>query len=114
MHFSGRQRYLVCVVIARGNYPAQDVLQLRVIADQFQKRFAMGTRFADAQDIFCSRVEPDDQQRLIEQNDTRTQAVEDLSGMVVERAAARTLRSAVTGWTVLGVFFYRPITFCCT
>jgi hypothetical protein len=64
--------------------------------------------FADAEDVFSGGVEADDQQGPIEENDARTQAVENFQGVPVKDAAAGTLCPAIAA------FFYRLMTFCCT
>ena len=59
--------------------PAQDISQLRFIVNQPLERFTLRAACTDAEYVLCCTVQADDQQILIEQNDSRTQAVEDIA-----------------------------------
>jgi len=71
-------------VIARLNNAAQDVAQFRLIIDQPQQCFAASAPCTDAENIFRGRIEADDQQVRIKQNDARAKAIENLFCVVVE------------------------------
>ena len=79
MSFGGSKPHLDRVVIACRDDAAQDISQLRFIVNQPLERFALRAAFTDAEYVLCCTVQTDDQQILIEQNDSRTQAVEDIS-----------------------------------
>ena len=48
----------------------QDVVHLFIIADQLQQGLMCGSRLADTEKIFCSRIEPFDQQVFVNDDDT--------------------------------------------
>jgi len=56
-------------VIACADHACQNVLELRIVADQPQQRFAASSFFADAEQVFRRRIESDDQKRTIQQDD---------------------------------------------
>jgi hypothetical protein len=74
-------------MVARIQYSRQDVAQLRLIPDQSQQRSTASALHADAEEIFGSRVEIDNQQIVVEKYDARAQAIEDSCGIVVQAAA---------------------------
>jgi hypothetical protein len=47
-------------MVARCADPAQDVAQLGIVVEQSQQGFAACTALADAENIFCGRVEAQD------------------------------------------------------
>lgn len=79
MNFGGSQAQLHRILIARREGATQDVSQLRFVVDQPLQRFTVRTACADAEYVLCCRVQADDQQILIEQNDSRTQTIEDIA-----------------------------------
>lgn len=66
----------------------QDVSKLRFIVNKAQQRLATCTPRADAENIFCRWVKPDDKQATVQQNDAATQAVENALRLFVEVCAA--------------------------
>lgn len=124
MHFGGRQAYLVCVMIAGGVDSCEDVTELRFVVQQPEQRLADRTSLADAQNVLSGRVDPLDQEVVVEQDDARTQAAQDVSGQTIEAAAvagcaataivARFVAGSVVG-RAFGQRTGRPmIVFCCT
>jgi len=67
-------------VIAGRHYAAQDVAQFRLVVDEAQQRFTARPALADAEDVFGRRVQADDEQVTIEEDDAGTEAVEDIGG----------------------------------
>lgn len=94
MNFGWRQLHFVGVVIAGFDDAREDVPQLGFVADELQQGFIASTRFTDAKYVFGGRIEANDEQGFIEKDDACAEAVENLSGMLVERAAAGAFRSA--------------------
>jgi hypothetical protein len=60
---------LICVVIAGGDDAAQDVPQLGFVVDEPQQRFTARAPYTDAENVFRGRVEADDEQVAVEQDD---------------------------------------------
>jgi hypothetical protein len=89
----------VGVVVARLNHATQQVPKLRVVVEQAQQRPSAGAGLADSKDVLGGGIQADDQQVLVEQDDARTQAVEDVFSVVLECAAVvgvpERLRAAV-------------------
>lgn len=79
MSLGGPEPHLDRIVIARRDDAAQDISQLRFIVNQPLERFTLRAACADAEYVLCCTVQADDQQILIEQNDSRAQAVEDIA-----------------------------------
>jgi hypothetical protein len=67
-------------VIAGRHDAAQDVAHFRLIIDQAQQGVTEGAPLADTEDVFGSGIHTDNQQIVIQKNDARTQAVEDVIG----------------------------------
>ncbi len=88
MNLGGPQPHLDRVVFARRNDAAQDISQLRFIVNQPLERFPLRAAFTDTEYVLCCRVQADDQQILIEQNDARTQAFEDIARFSVDGPVA--------------------------
>ena len=82
----GPEPQFVGVVIAAAHDAAQDIAQFRFVVDQPQQRRAARPLRADAEDVFCGRIQADDQQVGVEQDDARAQAVENFLCVAVERA----------------------------
>ena len=99
--FVGRQAHLVGVVITGRGNSGQHVAQFRFVIDELQQGFATGAAAADAEHVLGSRVQINDKQAVIEQDDAGTQAVEDAGGMFVQRSVAGTaaLYRTVLCWT---------------
>jgi hypothetical protein len=55
------------MIAARDN-ATQDIAQLWFIIDQPQQRIALGALHADAKNVFCGRIEVDDQEAAVEKN----------------------------------------------
>ena len=110
MHFGWPQTQLVRIVIAGRNYPAEDVAQLRFIIDKSQQRLATRAPLADAENVLRGRIQADDEQVLVEQNDARAQAVEYVRGFSVDGPVVVGSRRA----GVLAVAYGMTTVFCCT
>lgn len=68
-------------------YAAEDIAKLWFIVNQPQQRFAARAPRADAQDVFRRRIQANDKQVRVEQDDARTQVTENLSRVVVKKSA---------------------------
>ena len=104
------ESHLVRVVVARFQDTTKDVSQLWFVIDQLQQGLTFGSLCAYTEDVFGGRIEACDQQARIEQDDARTQAVEDSSGILVKG-------SVVTGTVPLPGPAYRLTVLtvlCCT
>jgi hypothetical protein len=64
-------------VIAGYADPAEDVTQLGVVVEEPEQRFAPRAPLADAENIFRSGIEAQDEQVPVQQDDAGAQAVED-------------------------------------
>ena len=94
MHLGRAQSHLVGVIVTGLQYPPEDVPHLGLVVDQSQQRLAARTLQADAEDVLRRRIEIDDQQAVVDENDARAKAVENSLGIVCRRAAvAGTLRA---------------------
>lgn len=89
MHFGRRQFHFVGVVIAGRRDARQDFPHLGLVVHKPQQRLAACTLTADAKNILSGRVEVNDKQAFVKQDDAGRQAVEDVAGVGVERSAAR-------------------------
>jgi len=69
MHFSRRQPQFVGEVIAACEHTAQDIAHFWFVVNESQQRFTSRTLLTNAQYILGRRVEADDQQVLIQQDD---------------------------------------------
>ena len=104
VHLCRCKLHFVCVVIAGRNNPAKDIVQFRVITDKHQKRLAAGAGLANTENVFTRRVETDDQQGPVEQNDACAQAIENVSGVFVKKAATGAFAAAAAGGRYRMVF----------
>lgn len=77
MNFGGRQPHLVGIGRSAVPDPMQNALQFVVVADQLQQRLAVCTRQADTQQGFGRRIEPVDQQAVIDDDDRGIQLFRD-------------------------------------
>ena len=80
-----REAQLVRVLVAGGGDAAENLLHFRLVIHEAQQGLASRARTADAEYVFSGRVQVDDEQMLIQQDDARVQAVEDTAGVVVQR-----------------------------
>jgi len=69
MYFCRRKPHFVRIVIARDADATQNVPQLRFIVEQSQQRLAASAACADSEDVFCRRVESNNKQAAVEQDD---------------------------------------------
>ena len=90
MHFGRRQLHLIGVVVARRRHARQDFAHLRFVVDELQQGLVTRPGTTDPEDVFGGRVEVDDQQVVVEQNDARAQGVEDVAGIVAEGSVTGT------------------------
>lgn len=86
MNFSGAESQLVGVVIAGLENAAKNVSQFGFVVDEAQQGLALCPLHADAKDIFRGRIEVDDQQVVVDENDARAQAVKNTFGVRVARS----------------------------
>ena len=120
MHLGGCKADFVCVMIAGGVDSREDVTEFRFIVQQSEQGLADGPDLADPQNVFRGGIDPLDQKIVIQQDDTRAQAAEDVSGQRIEAAAVAgcTATAIAIGFVVGFVFRQRPgrpmIVFCCT
>ena len=80
MHLRWREVQLVCVMVTRRENAAQDVAHLGFVVDELEQRLSARALLADAENVLCCRVEPDNQEVLVEQDDARAQVVEYVPG----------------------------------
>jgi len=69
MDLCSTQADLVRIVIARLNDATQDIAQLRIIISKPQQRFALRPLRTYTKDVFGGRVEADDQEAFVQQDD---------------------------------------------
>jgi hypothetical protein len=67
----------------------QDIAQFGIIVDERQQRLTDGTGRTYAQQVFGSRIEFDDEEIMIEQNDGGSEAVDDACWKLRVSCAAR-------------------------
>jgi len=97
VHFGWCEAQFVGKVVTRCDDTTQNVAHLGFVIDKPQKRLTAGTLLADTEDVFCSRIEPDNQEVRIEKNDARTQGIDNSVGVAGERAAVAGAALARTG-----------------
>ena len=95
VHLGRRQRHLVCVVIAGYQHATQHVAHLRLIIDKLQQRFAVCALLTDAEDILGGRVQANDQQVVVQQDDAGAQTFENSPGIATEGSVV--IESAAVG-----------------
>jgi hypothetical protein len=88
-------------VIAGRCNAGEHISEFRFVIDELQQRFAASTAAADAEHILGGRIQVDDEQVVIEQDDAGTQAVEYVRGVFVQRPVTGTarLQRTVLCWT---------------
>ena len=79
MHLRRGEPNLVGVVIPGDRNTAQDLAHLRFVVDKLQQRLAACAPAADTKNVFCGRVQVNDEQMLIQQDDAGAQAVENVA-----------------------------------
>lgn len=97
MHLGRGKVHFIRIVITCFYDAAQDIAQLGIIIDETQQGLPFCTLLADAENVLGGRVQADDQQARVKQDDARTQAVEYALGFVVEGAAVVRLRRPLAG-----------------
>ncbi len=112
MHFGRRKTHFVGVMIAGCCDTPQDIAHLRLVVDELQQRLAASPLLADAQDVLRRRIQRDDQEAVVEQDDARAQAVEDVCGVTQQRAAVVVIRRVAI--TVAPVGYRLSMLVCCT
>lgn len=106
MYLGGSESYFVSVVIAGCSDARKDVTHLWFVVNKLQQRLSACASFADTEYVFCGGIQADNQQVFVEQNNARTERVENRPGVGVDGAV-------VAGTARLVGAFYR-IEFCCT
>lgn len=91
MHLGSRKAHFVCIVIAGPANAAENIAQLRLVVEKPQQGMAACALRADSENVFGGRVQRDDQQITVDQNDARAQAVQDGLGVPVRAAVAARL-----------------------
>jgi hypothetical protein len=86
VNFRWSEAHLVREMIPRHRDAGQDLAHLRFVVDESKKGLAARARPADAEHVFSSGIQVENEQVVIEQNDARAQAVEDASGVVLKRS----------------------------
>ena len=88
-------------MIAGHRNARQHIPQFGFIIDELQQGFAAGAAAADSEDVLGGRVQVDDEQVVIEQDDPGAQAVDYVRGVFVQRsvAGAAGLQRTVLCWT---------------
>jgi hypothetical protein len=101
MDLGRRETHFIGKVIAGRGDAAQDFAHFGFVVDEAQQRLATRPRTADAENIFGGRVQVDDEKIVVEQDDTRTQAVDDSGGVAAEWSVAgpATFQRTVACWT---------------
>lgn len=88
MHLCRRQVQFIPVMVAGRYNAAQDVAHLGFVVDQLQQGLAARACLADAEDVLGCRIERNDQQVDVEQNDAGTQVIENMAGSFAQPPAA--------------------------
>ncbi len=88
--FGRRQAEFVGVLVTGCRDPTEYLAHFRLVVHEPQQRLAPGARTTDAEDVFGGRVEVDDQQVFVEENDARVEAVENEAGIFVKRSVTGT------------------------
>ena len=88
MDLGRRQAHFIGEVVAGRSNAAEDLAHFRLIVDEPQQRLAARAGAADAQNVLGRRVQVDNEQIVIQQDDARSQAVDDLAGIAAERSVA--------------------------
>jgi hypothetical protein len=70
-------------MVAGGTDPAEDVAQFGVVVEQAQQGFAARPPLAHTEYVFGRRIQADDEPVPVEQDDTGTQTVEDMTRLLV-------------------------------
>jgi hypothetical protein len=81
-------------MIAGADDPREDVLEFLFVADEPEQRLAASPFCADPEEIFCSRIERNDQERAVQKDDAGIEAFEDVAGFPVEYLAVVVRRTA--------------------
>ena len=71
MHLGWCEAHFVCVMIPGREHPGKDVSHFRFVVDKLEQRLAARAPLADAEDVFCRRIQSDDKEMVVEQNDAR-------------------------------------------
>jgi hypothetical protein len=98
MHLGRGQPHFVGVTIAGRGDPVQDVTQLGLFVEQAQQGLAARAPRAYAEYVFRRRVESDNEQAGIEQDDARAEGIENVLRILAGAAVpARALATAGCG-----------------
>ena len=97
VHFGGCESHLVGVVVATRRDAREHFAKFGFVIDELQQGFAARPAPADSKYVFRGRVQVDDQEVVVEQDDARREAVEDTGSIALERAAT----GAVAYWRTL-------------
>lgn len=86
VYFGRTETHFIGIMIARPADTTQDILQFGFIINQAQQRFAARASGADTENIFRRGIQSDDQQAAVQQDDARTQAIQNIFGVGAERS----------------------------
>ena len=90
VHFTRGETHFVGVVVAARSNARKDFAHLGFVVDELQERLAARTFATDAEYVFGGRVQVDNQQTVIEQDDARGKTVEDVAGVLLQWSVAGT------------------------
>jgi hypothetical protein len=91
MNFASAEPQFVGVVVAGLQDAAKNVSQFGLVVDEAKQGFAARALDADAKDILRGGIEVDDKKVIVNENDTRAQAVKNTLGVWVARAVVARL-----------------------
>ena len=90
VNFRRGEAHFVGKMIAGYGDPRQDIAHLRFVVDESKKRLPTRSRPADAEHVFSGRIQVENEQVVVEQDNARAQAVEDIAGVVLKRSVTGT------------------------
>lgn len=101
MHLGRRKSHFVRIVRSGCHHTTENVAHFRLIIDESQQGFSVGSFLADAENIFGGRVQADNQKVLVQKDDAGTQCIEDAVGIAPEGsviAGAAAARASGIRW----------------
>ena len=96
-----REPHLVGEVVARRRDARKNLAHFRFVVHESQQRFSPCARATDAEDVLRRRVQVDDEQVVVQQDDPGAEIIEDPAGIAAERSVAGAAASqrTVFCWT---------------
>jgi hypothetical protein len=77
-------------VVAGDSNAVEQLAHFGVVVDEPQQRLAARTFAADTENVFCGRIQINNEQVFVQQDDAGIQAVENGAGVAMEWAVSRT------------------------